>query len=235
MNRRSLVTNADVALLRSLARERSLVRASREIGMTRDRAVYRVSRLARAFGGPVVRSVRGGAGHGGTVLTELGDRIARGGFESVELIDARPVVPLDRPNLLHGIYRRDPVPAVQIGPRLSVRVAFDAEDGERVSLLLDPEAVVVARRRFPSSARNVLSGTVEGIHHPPGALSETLVVRCSGTRLRVAITDEPVRQLGLRPGTPVCLYVKATSLRRVSRTRSEPHRPRTGERGETVR
>ncbi|HXY46519.1 MAG TPA: TOBE domain-containing protein [Thermoplasmata archaeon] len=215
MHRTSLVTNSDVALLRSLARERSLVRASREVGMTRDRAVYRISRLARAFGGPVVRSVRGGAGHGGTVLTALGDRIVRGGFESVELLDARPVAPLDRPNLLHGIYRRGPVPTVQIGREFSVRVAFDAEDGTPVSVLLDPEAVVVARRRFPSSARNVLSGTVEGIRRERGPLSETLVVRCSATRLRVAITEEPVRQLGLRPGVAVWLYVKATALRRV--------------------
>ena len=215
MSRKSLVTNADVALLRSLARERSLVRASRKAGMTRDRAVYRVSRLARAFGGPVVRSVRGGAGHGGTVLTELGDRIVRGGFESVELLDARPVAPLDRPNLLHGIYRRGRAPEVEIGPTLSLRVAFDAEDGMPVSVLLDPEAVVVARRRFRSSARNVLSGTVVGIRRGRGALSETLVVRCSGTRLRIAITEEPVRLLGLRPGVPVWLYVKATALRRV--------------------
>lgn len=215
MTRKSLVTNTDVALLRSLAQERSLVGASRRVGISRDRAVYRIARLTRAFGGPVVESVRGGADHGETVLTELGDRIVRGGFESVELLDARPVTPLPHPNLLHGVYHKEPTPEVRVGRALRLRVAFPAEEGQAVSLLLDPEAVVVARRRFPSSARNVLSGTVEGVRRAPGSLGLTLVVRCSGARFRVALTEEPVHRLRLRPGVPVWLYVKATALRRV--------------------
>jgi molybdate transport system regulatory protein len=222
MSRTNLVTNTDVALLRALGRERSLVGASRRVGITRDRAVYRIARLARAFGGPVVESVRGGAGHGGTVLTALGDRIVRGGFDSVELLNAHPVTPFAAPNLLHGVYRRAPAPEVRVGRSLRLRVAFRAEDGEAVSVLLDPEAVVVARRRFPSSARNVLAGTVEAVRRGPGELDVTLVVRCSGLPLRVAMTDEPVRELGLRPGVPVALYVKATALRRVGEGGSSP-------------
>jgi molybdate transport repressor ModE-like protein/molybdopterin-binding protein len=215
MSRTDLVTSTDVALLRTLARERSVVRASRHVGISRDRAVYRLARLARAFGGPVVASVRGGAAHGGTVLTPLGDRIVRGGFESVELLEARPVTPLGEPNLLRGVYRRSPSPEVRVGGGLRLRVAFAADDGAPVSLLLDPEAVVVARRRFPSSARNVLPGLVEAIRRERDGLGLTLAVRCSGVRLRVAMTEEPVRQLGLRPGVRVLLYVKATALRRV--------------------
>lgn len=220
MNRRSLVTSADVTLLRTLARERSLTSASARAGMTRDRAVYRIRRLSAAFGGPVVNSVRGGRGHGFTVLTPLGDRVARGGFESLELLDARPMPPLSRPNLLRGIYYRSPAPEVRVGRSLRLRVAFEAEEGAPVSVLLDPEAVVVARRRFASSARNVLAGTVEGLEPSRGELSRTLFVRCGGARLRVAVTDEPVRQLGLKAGVPVWLYVKATALRRVSPGRS---------------
>ena len=215
MNRKSLVTSTDVALLRSLAQERSLVGASRRLGITRDRAVYRIARLERAFGGPVVESVRGGAGHGGSVLTRLGDRIVHGGFESVELLDAHPVTPLEPPNLMHGVYHRTPSPEVSVGRSLRLRVAFPAEDGSAVSLLLDPEAVVVARERFASSARNVLAGKVEAVRRAPGDLEILLVVRCAGVRLRVAMTEEPVRQLGLRPGVAVWLYVKATALRRV--------------------
>ncbi|MGA9839460.1 MAG: TOBE domain-containing protein [Thermoplasmata archaeon] len=215
MLRANLVTNTDVALLRSLARERSVVAASRRVGISRDRAVYRIARLARAFGGPVVRSVRGGAGHGITLLTPLGDRIVRGGFDSVELLDARPLTPSASPNVLRGVYRRSPNPEVRVARSLRLRVAFPAEEGETVAMLLDPEAVVVARRRFPSSARNVLRGTVEALRRSRGSDAVTLVARCSGARLRVAITEEPVRQLGLRPGAPVVLYVKATALRRV--------------------
>ena len=209
------VTSTDLALLRSLAQERSLAGASRRLGISRDRAVYRVERLERAFGGAVVHAVRGGSGHGGSTLTPLGDRIVRGGFDSVELLDAHPLTPLSKPNLLHGVYHRAPRPEVWVGRALRLRVAFDARDGEPVSLLLDPESVVVARRRFPSSARNILRGTVEAVRHDTGALGRTLWVRCAGARLGVAITEEPVRQLDLRPGVSVWLYVKATALRRV--------------------
>jgi molybdate transport system regulatory protein len=213
--RANLVTSTDVALLRALMQERSLVGASRRLGISRDRAVYRVERLERAFGGRVVRAVRGGSGHGGSTLTLLGDRIVRGGFDSVELLDARPLTPLSEPNLFRGVYRRAPTPEVHVEGGLRLRVAFPARDGEAVSVLLDPESVVVARRRFASSARNVLRATVERVRREPHALGLTLEVRCFGSPIRVAITEEPVRQLELRPGTVVWLYVKATALRRV--------------------
>ena len=213
--RTNLVTSTDVALLRALAKERSLVGASRRLGISRDRAVYRVERLERAFGGRVVRAARGGSSHGGSTLTALGDRIVRGGFDSVEMLDAHPLTPLSEPNLLHGLYRRSPTPEVHVAGGLRLRVAFPAQDGEAVSILLDPESVVVARRRFASSARNVLRATVERVRHEPGAVGLTLGLRCQGTPLRVAITEEPVRQLSLRPGATVYLYVKATALRRV--------------------
>ncbi|HXY12701.1 MAG TPA: TOBE domain-containing protein [Thermoplasmata archaeon] len=213
--RANVVMSTDIALLRSLAQERSLVAASRRVGISRDRAVYRIERLERAFGGQVVRAVRGGSSHGGSTLTPLGDRIVRGGFDSVELLDAHLLTPLSEPNLLHGVYRRAPTPEVLVEGGLRLRVAFPARDGEAVSVLLDPEAVVAARHRFASSARNVLRGTVERVRHDPGTLGLTMVVRCLGTLLRVALTEEPVRQLELRPGAIVYLYVKATALRRV--------------------
>jgi molybdate transport system regulatory protein len=215
--RAHLVTSTDVALLRSIARERSVVAASRAVGISRDRAVYRLERLQRAFAGPVVKSVRGGRGHGGTVLTELGDRIVRGGFDSIELLNARPTTPLDPPNLVSGIYRAGPAPRVRVGRSLELRVAFPAEDGEAVSLLLDPDSILVARRRFPSSARNVLSGTVERLYPDPGRGRRTIAVRVDGTLLRAAVTDETVRALDLAAGREVMLYVKATALRRVAR------------------
>lgn len=218
------VTSTDVALLRSLAQERSLVGASRRLGISRDRAVYRVERLERAFGGPVVVGSRGGSGHGGSTLTPLGDRIVRGGFDSVELLDAHPLTPIPSPNLLHGVYRRSPNPEVQVGRSLRLRVAFPAREGEPVSLVLDPEAVLVARQKFPSSARNVFRGTVESIRPEAGGLERVLVVRCGRTRLRVTLTEESVRQFGLRPGAKVWLYVKATALRRVGDGDGEPAR-----------
>jgi molybdate transport system regulatory protein len=212
------VSDRDVALLRSLGREGSVVAASRRVGISRDRAVYRLDRLSRAFGGPVTTSVRGGRGHGGTRLTELGDRVARGGFDSVELLGARPLSPLSSPNVLRGVYHAARSPEVVVGDDLRLRVAFTADEGEPVSLLLDPEAVLVARQRFASSARNVLSGTIVSVRSI-GANGRALLVQVGSVRLRADVTPEPVRQLDLRPGAKVVLYVKATALRRVELAR----------------
>jgi molybdate transport system regulatory protein len=212
----SRVTDTDVALLRSIGRVHSVVAASRAVGISRDRAVYRLDRLEHAFGGPVVESVRGGRSHGGTVLTSLGDRILRGGFEAVEMIDTRSVVDSPRPNLVRGVYHAGVRPEVETAAGLRLRVVFAAEDGERVGVALDPEAIILARRRFPSSARNVLPGVVDGIGRVAGGLDRQLRVRVGSAVLRVAVTEETVAQLGLRRGARVVLYVKATSLRRVA-------------------
>ncbi|HLY77581.1 MAG TPA: TOBE domain-containing protein [Thermoplasmata archaeon] len=224
-----VVTDTDVALLRTVAGERSVVAASRRVGISRDRATYRLARLERAFGGPVVVSVRGGRGHGATQLTALGDRIVRRGFDSVELLEARPVAPPSRSNLLDGVYHRGPAPMVTVGKDVQLRVAFPGEEGERVSVLLDPESILLARGKFPSSARNLLPATVEEVRHRAGSLGWTLVVRTGPVRLRVAITEEPVHQLRLVRGARVWLYVKATAVRRVGRvagavTRGSPRR-----------
>jgi molybdopterin-binding protein len=74
----------------------------------------------------------------------------------------------------------------------------------------------VARHRFASSARNVLAGTVTGIARGPGGRAVTLRVRVASVELRASVTEEPIRQLRLRRGARVVLYVKATALRRVS-------------------
>jgi molybdate transport system regulatory protein len=214
--RPSRVTDTDVALLRSIGRVRSVVAASRAVGISRDRAVYRLDRLQHAFGGPVVTSVRGGRGHGQTVLTSLGDRILRGGFDAVEMIDARSIVVGPRPNLVRGVYRAGPRPEVEVAPGVRLRVAFAAEDGERVGVAVDPESIVVARRRFVSSARNVLPATVVGVERAPGGLDLLVRVRLGRVRLRVSVTEETVAQLDLRRGARVVVYVKATALRRVA-------------------
>jgi molybdate transport system regulatory protein len=226
-DRASVVTDTDVALLRSLAHERSVVAASRSVGISRDRAIYRLARLERAFGGPVVEAVRGGRAHGGTLLTPLGDRVVRQGFDSVELLAAHPVAPLSLSNRLEGEFHRTPDPEVSIGPRLRLRVAFPAEEGERVAVLIDPEAILVARQRFPSSARNVLPGVVARVERGRGRGGRTLLVRSGPVMFRVAITDEPIRQLHLTPGARVWLYVKATAVRRVGPARPTRGSPRS--------
>lgn len=216
MNDRSVVSSLDVELLARIGTRASVVAAARELGISRDRANYHLRRLARAFGGPVVAAARGGASHGGTLLTPLGDRIARGGFDVLDLLGPRSPSPAPA-NRLEGTYRAGPPPTVEVAPGLALRVAFAAPDGARVSLLLDPETVVVARGRFASSARNVLGATVEAVRSGTGPVGRLLTVRTGPLRLRIALTDETVRALGLARGRRVFLYVKATALRRVGR------------------
>ncbi len=210
-----VVTDTDIALLRSLSRLPSVVAASRSVGISRDRAVYRLAQLERAFGGAVVASVRGGKTHGGSRLTPLGDRIVRRGFDSVEFIDSRPASRPPPSNRIRGIYHAAPAPQIALGGTVRLRVSFRAEEGEPVTVMLDPESVLVARARFPSSARNVVPARIQNVVRGRSPSGSTLLVVAGSTRLRVTVTGESVRELRLAPGAPVWLYVKATALRRV--------------------
>jgi molybdopterin-binding protein len=134
-------------------------------------------------------------------------------------LDARPVAPLSEPNRLEGVYHHATTSEVWVNPGLHLRVAFGAEEGEAVSVLLDPESILVARRRFASSARNVLAGQVMAIRSGENPSSPVLHVRVGKVTLRVAVTAEPIRQLRLHQGTRVWLYVKATALRRIGPSR----------------
>jgi len=226
--RRRTVTDVDLALLEALGHERSVVAASHRAGISRDRAVYRLARLAEAFGGPMVESERGGRAHGGTHLTPLGDRVVRGGFDTVELLGVRPLVPLPRPNQLRGIYRAGPTPHVVLDPDVRLRVAFDATEGEAVTMLLDPQSILVARGRFSSSARNVLRGIVLEIRPGTEPFGAVVVVQVGPVALRVAVADSTAHQMRLAPGSRVWLHVKATALRRVGRIPAlPPHGPVT--------
>ena len=80
---------------------------------------------------------------------------------------------------------------------------------------IEPEAVVVARERFPSSARNVLRGRIESVHGPDGMRALLRVRVGRGLRLDVAVTPGSLAELGLTPGTSVFLYLKATAVLRL--------------------
>jgi molybdopterin-binding protein/molybdate transport repressor ModE-like protein len=196
------LTPVDVRLLRALAREPNLVHAAHALGLGRDRAVYRLKRLTRLFGRPVALGERGGPHPGGTRLTPLGRRLLR---------TASGVPP--GANLWTGTYRRGPPPTVVFGPGSSLEVSFRAREGSEVTIEVDPEGFVVARRPVTLSARNALRTTIEQVRtHPDGTV--TLVARWGERPVRVALTSGAVTRLGLTTGTRAYLYVKAVAVRR---------------------
>ncbi|MCI4320779.1 MAG: TOBE domain-containing protein [Thermoplasmata archaeon] len=219
MSQRDLVvTPLDVELLVAVERSGSVVAAARSIGISRDRAVYRLERLRRRMSGPVVAAQRGGADGGRTGLTRRGRSVVSGGSEAVAWPSpGRP----PRHQGFVGTFRRDPEPRVVARDGFAAAVAFAARDGERVAVRIDPESIVVLLHPTRSSARNAWEGTVERVRAPPArdrSGRRELLVRVGPRRLTVALTNESVRALRLVPGRRVTLLAKATAVRRVGAT-----------------
>lgn len=217
MTRREvLIAPVDLGLLWALSRSGSLTEACRTVGLSRDRGVYRLRRLRRAVGAPVVRSERGGAAHGLTRLTAAGRA----------LLERRPGDSLARPGrsggrepgaTLEGRWEAGDPPTVRLAHGPTLRVAFAARAGETVQVHVDPEAVLLAAARFPTSARNVLPASVVGVRAPPRADDDSprwVDLRVGGHRLVASVTASAVRALRLARGRRVFAYVKATALRR---------------------
>jgi molybdopterin-binding protein/molybdate transport repressor ModE-like protein len=205
------LTPMDIRLLARLSTTPNVVRASRSLGIPRDRAVYRLARLRRLYGGPVVRARRGGPTPGETRLTALGRRLLR------DSSDARPE---SRINRFSGIYRGGPSPTVDLGHGRRLQVSFRAREGAPVEVAVDPGSIVVARRPAELSARNALPVTVQSTRSH-GAQNAELRALWRGLVVRVGITPGSIRRLALDPGARVYLYVKAVSVRRVA-TRGSP-------------
>jgi molybdopterin-binding protein/molybdate transport repressor ModE-like protein len=204
------LTPVDVRLLSELAREPNLVHAAKALGIGRDRAVYRLERLARLYGGIVAAGHRGGATPGATRLTPLGRRLLR------SAVGASAAA-----NRWAGVYRTRPSPRVELAPGAALEVAFRGHDGERVAVEVDPESFVVARSPVDLSARNALVATVEQVRtHADGTAA--LVATWAGTPVRVALTSGSVRRLGLAPGARAYLYLKAVAVRRAPSRGSLP-------------
>jgi molybdate transport system regulatory protein len=217
--RELVVTPLDIALLAALDRDGSVVAAARDVGISRDRAVYRLERLRARAGGPVVNAHRGGTRGGGSGLTPRGRAVLSGGAEAASWPSNAP--PPHHQGIT-GVYRSEPEPHVVAPDGFSAAVAFAAEDGQKVTVTIDPESIVVALGAMRSSARNAWEGVVERVRRPradgPTGRRE-LTVRLGAHRLSVALTARSVASLGLRPGRRVTLLAKATAVRPVGLTR----------------
>ncbi len=211
--REAYVTPVDIELLAALEATGSIVEACARISITRDAGMYRLRRLRRAVGSPVVASERGGEDRGGTTLTDAGRRLLMRGSGPIRGA-AVGTIPLPV-NLLRGSWSPSPQPHVSVDDRVDLYVTFVARAGESVRVAVEPEAIVVARSRFPSSARNVLRGTVESLRRVDGLRSLLHVRVGDATYVDAAITPRSETRLGLKPGTQVFLYLKATAVARM--------------------
>ncbi len=214
--RETYVTATDVELLSALETTGSIVEACRRISIGRDTGMYRLRRLQRVLGTAVVASVRGGAARGRTVLTESGRRLL---LQGAGPLRPTPRTRARRPlaiNVVRGTWRSSPQPRVSLDGGLSLVVTFEAREGESVEVGVEPEAIVVARARFRSSARNVLGGTIESIRHVD-TMRDVLRVRLGrALALDAVVTPRSEASLRLRPGAKVFLYLKATAVARLS-------------------
>ena len=196
------VTPLDLRLLDRLTTEPNLVRAARELGIGRDRALYRLLRLRRLYGGPVARSHRGGTTPGRTELTALGRRLL-----------APSSGTSSRTNRWTGTYHRLPGPRVVFPGGTGLDVSFRYRDEEPVTIEIDPESIVIGRQRAELSTRNVLSATVTAVRRNRSGTAE-LTARWGDRSVRVALTASSVDRLGLRPGSRAYLFLKAVAVRR---------------------
>ncbi|MEM0129784.1 MAG: TOBE domain-containing protein [Thermoplasmata archaeon] len=205
MSPERFLTPTDRRLLEALPSAGSVAGAARRIGIPRDRAVYRLARLARLYGGPVARSRRGAGAGPATRLTALGLRL-------------RAASAAERPDRIvgwRGTYRGGSPPRVALRGGGHLAVAFRAREGEAVTVGIPPEAVLLAPGRFPSSARNVLPAVVERIAPGRAPDCRNAMVRWGRRRLWVALTAEAARALRLGRGRRIVLYVKAVAVRRL--------------------
>lgn len=206
------LTPLDRALLSTLERAGTLTSASQRLGISRDRAVYRLRRLSRGLGRAVVVSRRGGVTPGATRLTPWGVALLRRPESSLEG-GIRRRSPLAGSTFLSGRYRATPFPHIA-SQGIQWHVAFPAREGEWVRFAVDPEAAIVSLHRFSSSARNRLRGVVQSIVRSSSGVV-ALRVLVGEAVLHVTVTAEAARDLRLRAGLAVYLYIKATALHRV--------------------
>ena len=196
------VTPLDQRLLTELDRTPNVVRAAQVLGISRDRAVYRLQRLARLYGRPATLGRRGGGGVGATTLTPFGRSLLHAGA------GRRPGT-----NRWAGRYRARPSPHIDLGPGRRLEVAFRAKPDTLVTVEVEPESFLIARGTFESSARNVLPARLTDLR---SLRSGRVEVRAdwNGTPIRATLTPGSVRRLGLAPGRRAYFYLKAVAVRR---------------------
>jgi molybdate transport system regulatory protein len=210
----------DAALLRAVDRSGSLHAATSMLERSYSRAHARLANLEEAFG-TLVSSHRGGAGGGGTELTDRGrslllqfDRFnaALNGVAGTDETAFAGEVTDRRGELATVETAAGPLRAVVPTDVTSVSVAIraDAVTLQEPADVPDPEA---------TSARNRLTGTVTTVTWGPGTVSVGVDVG-AGHTLMATVTTDSARRLDLEPDRELVAAFKATATRGVPRQTS---------------
>lgn len=88
----------------------------------------------------------------------------------------------------------------------------DPHEGQVVTVIIDPERIVLASEKFSSSLANGVSGTVETLHLDP-VESFVTVALPDGTRLNVALESSALEKLRLREGKKVFAFFSSRAVR----------------------
>ncbi len=212
--RETVLTPVDLRLLAALEHERNMVRACRTARISRDRGTYRIRRLERILNKKVLRT-RSGRGRTGTsMLTPTGRNLLHRGRGSYTLGEEHPQEPANS-MVFRGIWSGRGGPQVRVNGAARFWVGFLAAEGATVTVAIDPEVVLVARRKIVTSARNTFSGKIRSIERID-APRRRITIAAGGMHLSAVVTPHSIRALKLRRGVPVVLYIKATGLRRLS-------------------
>ncbi len=206
-------TARDATLLRAVREAGSLNAAAGELGRSYARAHGRLGDLEAAFG-PLVERQRGGAGGGGSRLTE-GAETLLAQFDRLQ--SALSGTASAEETVLPGrVVARDGELATVETDAGRLR-ALAPPDADRVQVTVRADTVTLhapaeAPPEGATSARNRFSGTVREVDRGESVALVTVDVG-DDRSLAALITAESVERLGLEPGGEVVATMKATATR----------------------
>jgi molybdate transport system regulatory protein len=205
----------DVRLLRAIDEEGSLNAAADSLGRSFSHAQRRVVELEDAFGTLVERQ-RGGAGGGGSTLTERARELLAS-FERLQTSFAG-VAEVAETVLRGTVVDRDGELVTVDTPAGRVR-ALVPDETDTVELSLRADAVTLtAPEDTPvpesTSARNRFSGTVTAVETGE-TIARVAVDVGATTPVLALVTGDSREKLGIEPGREVVVSFKATATRGV--------------------
>ena len=206
----------DAALLRAVAREGSLNAAASALDRSYSRAHGRLGELEEAFG-PLIERTRGGAGGGGSTLTD-GARALLARYERLRAEFTGVAEATETVLEGHVIERTGELAVVETDVGRLRTLTPPGAEAVQVTLRADAVTLHAPEDAPPAggtSARNRLEGVVETVE--VGEAVGTVTVDVGEVALDALVTVESVERLGLGPGEPVVVTFKATATRAVPR------------------